>query len=177
MLGFSMPRIDRTCLATMNSPIRFLMERSVGDSVFRIAPEREREFTTALGNFDLIFINERPWKLCADPERREIFVSRGAVELVWCASLGHLVFYERLIQGKIIDKPIDPQSGPVVRDSLQLLRWSCNCQLTGNNLDDWPSNLHRPLERPTAGSYEEFADELCLVSWAFCCGTKASSGS
>jgi hypothetical protein len=75
------------------------MNKHVGDSVFKIAPERQKEFSTTLTDFDLIYSNERPWKFCADPKTREIFVSRGAVELIWCASLAHLLFYERLIQG------------------------------------------------------------------------------
>ncbi len=153
----------------MKSPIRYLMQKNLGDSVFRIAPEREAEFDTALTNFDLIYLNERPWKCYAKPETREIFVSRGAVELVWCASLAHLVFYERLIQGKRFDQrtEIDPQSDPLVRNALELLRWSLKCQFDGNNSDDWPSNLPRPLETTPQGSHEEFADELCLVSCAF----------
>lgn len=164
-----MPRIDRSCLATMKSPIRFLMNKHVGDSVFKIAPEREREFGTTLTNFDLIYCNERPWKFCANPKTREIFVSRGAIELIWCASLGHLLFYERLIQGKRFDKPtqIDPQSDPEVRDALALLRWSLNCQLTKDNSDDWPPHLPCPLETTSKESNENFADEMCLVSCAF----------
>ena len=153
----------------MKSPIRFLMDKNVGDSVFRIAPEREKEFSTTLTNFDLIYSNERPWKFCANPKTREVFASRGAVELIWCASMAHLLFYEKLIQGKRFDKPttIDPQSDPLVRNALELLRWALNCQLTGDNLDDWPSKMPKPVETPTQGSYEEYANELCLVSCAF----------
>jgi hypothetical protein len=164
-----MPRIDRSCVATMKSPIRFLMNKHVGDSVFKIAPEREKEFGTTLIKFGLIYSNERPWKFCADPKTREIFVSRGAVELIWCASLGHLLFYERLIQGKRFNKPtqIDPQSDPEVRDALALLRWSLNCQLAKDNSDDWPPHLPSPLETPPKESNENFADEMCLVSCAF----------
>jgi hypothetical protein len=164
-----MPRIDRTCLETIKSPIRFLMKKNLGDSVFRIAPEREAEFATVLTNFDLIYLNERPWVLYAKPKTREVFVSRGAVELAWCASLAHLLFYERFIQGKRLDQPtqIDPQSDPLVRNALELLGWSLHCQLTGDNSDDWPQDLPRPLETSTPGSYEEFADELCLVCCAF----------
>lgn len=164
-----MPRIDRSCVATMKSPIRFLMDKNVGDSVFRIAPEREKEFSTTLTNFDLIYFNERPWKFCANPKTREVFASRGAVELIWCASMAHLLFYERLIQGKRFDKPttIDPQSDPLVHNALELLRWALNCQFTGDNSDNWPSNTPKPVATPTQGSYEEYANELCLVSCAF----------
>jgi hypothetical protein len=165
----AMPRIDQRCVETMKSPIRFLMKKNLGDSIFKIAPEREKEFSTTLTDFVLIYSNERPWKFCADPKTRKIFVSRGAVELVWCASLAHLLFYERLFQGKRFDKPtiIDPQSDPVVRDAMELLRWSLNCQLSGNNNDDWPLHLPRPLETAPKASNEDFADELCLVSCAF----------
>ena len=76
----------------MKSPIRFLMKKHVGDSVFKIAPERENEFGATLTNFDLIFRNERPWKCCANPKTREIFMSRGVVELLWCGSLAHFSF-------------------------------------------------------------------------------------
>ena len=164
-----MPRIDRSCLETMKSPIRFLMKKHVGDSVFKIAPERETELSTTLTDFDLIYSNERPWKFYAVPQTRKIFVSRGSVELIWCASLAHLLFYERLIQGRRFDKPtqVDPQSDPIVRDALELLRWSLNCQLNGDNKDDWPLHLPGPLETVPKESNENFADELCLVSCAF----------
>jgi len=153
----------------MKSPIRFLMNKHVGDSVFKIAPEREGEFDTILTGFDLIYLKDRPWKCCADPKTREIFASRGTVELLWCASLAHVLFYEKLIQGKRFDRPteIDPKSNPLVRDAMELLRWALNCQLTGDKSDDWPSNLPCPQETPPKESDENVADELCLVSCAF----------
>ncbi|MGA3143155.1 MAG: phage exclusion protein Lit family protein [Verrucomicrobiota bacterium] len=165
----SMPRIDRSCVATMKSPIRFLINKHVGDSVFKIALEHEKEFGTTLSNFNLIYLGQRPWEFCVNPQTRKIYVSRGAIELIWCASLAHLLFYERLIQGKRFDKPtqIDPQSDPIVRDAMELLRWSLNCQLNGDNNDDWPLHLPRPIEVASKESNENFADELCLVSCAF----------
>ena len=101
----------------MQSPVRHLMANNLPNSIFTIAPERQAEFDTALNDFDLIFVSERRWKFCAYPERtpREIWVSRGAVELIWCASLAHFLFYTRMIQGKKFDRPteIDPHSDPL----------------------------------------------------------------
>lgn len=166
-----MRRIDRTCLATMQSPVRHLMANHLPNSVFSIAPERQAEFDTALNDFDLIFAPERRWKFCAYPERtpHEIWVSRGAVELIWCASLAHFLFYTRMIQRKTFDRPteIDPHSDPSVDKALRLLRWAIDCQLLNNEADDWATDLPCPLQSPVKGSDESVADELCLVTGAF----------
>jgi hypothetical protein len=143
----------------------------VPNSVFTIAPERQAEFDISLDDFDLIFVSERRWKFCAYPERTppEIWVSRGAVELMWCASLAHFLFYTRLIQGNRFDQPteIDPQADPGVRNSMQLLRWAIHCQLNHDEFDNWPPDLPRPLQVPPRESDENVADELCLVSCAY----------
>jgi hypothetical protein len=116
----------------MQSPIRHLMADNLATSVFTIAPERPAEFDTTLNNFDLIYVNQRRWKFCAYPERTpgEVWVSRGAVELIWCASLAHFLFYTRFIQRKRFDTPteIDPHSAPAVSNALHLLRWAIKCQ-------------------------------------------------
>lgn len=153
----------------MQSPIRHLMQDNLPVSVFTIAPERKTEFDVSLDNFDLIYTNEGRWKFCADPFSREIFVSRGAVELIWCASLAHFLFYTRLIQNKKFDRPveIDPHSDEGVSNALKLLAWAINCQLRNDNSDDWPANLPSPLKVPAKESDEHVADELCLVSCAF----------
>jgi len=166
-----MRRIDRTCLATMQSPVRHLMADHLATSVFTIAPEREAKFDTELNDFDLIYDPQRRWKFCAYPDRTppEVWVSRGAVELIWCASLAHFLFYTRLIQGKRFDKPaeIDPHSDFVASNALILLRWAITCQLDRNEADDWPVDLPRPLLGPLKESDENVADELCLVTCAF----------
>ena len=104
-----MRRIDRSCLAAMASPIRHLMETNVGNSIFTVAPERQAEFDKTLNNFDLIFKNQRLWECCADPapDKREIFLSRGAVELIWCSSLAHFRYCTRLIKGRRFNKPTE----------------------------------------------------------------------
>lgn len=153
----------------MRSPIRFLMMHNLGNSVFTIAPEREVEADRTLDNFDLIFTGQRRWEVYADPATREIFVSRGAVELIWCASLAHFLFYTRAVQGKRFDKPgeIDLRADARIRDALDLLHWSLECHLKGDESDNWPTNLPRPLESPIKESDENVADELCLVSCAY----------
>ena len=165
-----MRRIDRTCLATMQSPIRHLMADNLGNSVFNIAPERKSEFDISLDNFDLIYTNERRWKFCADadPSKRVVFVSRGAVELIWCSSLADFLLYTRLIQGKKLDRPteIDPHSDGGVSNALKLLRWAIICQLENDTADNWPPNLPIPQETPADGP-DNAANELCLVSCAF----------
>jgi len=141
------------------------------NSVFTIAPERQTEFDTALNDFDLIYVNQRRWKFCAYPERtpREVWVSRGAVELIWCSSLAHFLFYTRLIQGKKFTRPveIDPHSDPAVSKALILLRWAIDCQLKNDEGDNWPPDLPCPLQSPPKQSDENVADELCLVSCAY----------
>jgi hypothetical protein len=155
----------------MQSPIRHLMADNLATSVFTIAPERQAEFDTTLNNFDLIYAGQRRWQFCAYPERTpgEVWVSRGAVELIWCASLAHFLFYTRLIQGRRFDRPaeIDPHFDPAVSNALHLLRWAIKCQLENNEADDWPPNLPRPLQSPPRESDENVADELCLVSCAY----------
>jgi hypothetical protein len=144
------------------------MAEHLPNSIFTVAPERESEFDKSLDNFDLILSAGRPWRFCADPQRREIFVGRGAVELLWCASLAHFLFYSRLVGGRKIDRPteIDPRSEPAVRSALDLLKWAIDCQLTKNTADDWPYNLPTPQGAPPDGA-ENAANELCLVSSAF----------
>lgn len=164
-----MRRIDKSCLATMQSPVRHLMEVAVGNSLFQIAPERQREFAQILDNFDIVYTNERPWRCCADPSARKIFLSRGAVELLWCTARAHYLFYERFIQGKsfaVQSVEIDCASDPLVSESLVLLKWAINCQRDGNSADDWPPNLPIPLKTAPAGP-DNAANEICLVSCAF----------
>jgi Peptidase U49 len=163
-----MPRIDRSCLSAIKSPIRIIMAK-IADTVFTIAPERKSEFETGLGNFDLILVNQRAWKFCADPVRREIFVSRGAVELIWSASLAHFAFYTGVVQGKRFDQEteIDPKSDARVGTALSLLRWALLCQLSHQEADDWPNDLPRPLVNPAAESDENVADEICLATAAY----------
>jgi hypothetical protein len=155
----------------MQSPVRHLMADHLPNSIFTIAPERQAEFDTALNDFDLIFVSERRWKFCAYPERtpREIWISRGAVELIWGASLAHFLFYTRMIQRKKFDRPteIDPHSDPTVSNALLLLRWAIDCQLKNDEADNWPTSLPCPLQSPPRESDENVADELCLVTGAF----------
>jgi hypothetical protein len=155
----------------MQSPIRHLMMTNLPNSVFNIAPERQAQFGTSLDDFDLIYVSQRRWKFCCFPERTpcEIWVSRGAVELMWCASLAHFLFYSRMIKGRKFDQPtvIDPQSDSVVHDALRLLAWAINCQLKREEADDWPQGLPCPLQSPALESNENVADELCLVSCAY----------
>ena len=166
-----MRRIDRTCLEGMQSPIRHVMGDNLAASIFTIAPEREAEFDTALNNFDLIYTGQRRWKLCAYPKRtpREVWISRGAVELIWCASLAHFLFYTRFIQRKKFDQPteIDPHADPDVSKALYLLRWAIKCQKDEDESDDWPAGLPCPLQSPPKESDENVADELCLVTCAY----------
>ena len=154
----------------MNSPIRHLMEVNVGNSFFNIAPERQAEFDQVLNNFDLIFVNQRLWKCCADPEpdKREIFLSRGAVELIWCSSLAHFLYYTRLIKGRKFDKPteIDPHSDDKVEKSLNLVSWAIRCQPSETNppfllkpsdirnVQSFATLLSRPSDRLTTFLYQ-----------------------
>ncbi|MHB8521525.1 MAG: phage exclusion protein Lit family protein [Limisphaerales bacterium] len=155
----------------MQSPIRHLMADNLPNSVFTIAPERKAEFDTSLNDFDLIYVSQRRWKFCAYPERTpsEVWVSRGAVELIWCASLAHFLFYTRLIQRRKFDRPteIDPHSDPVVSKALLLLSWAIKCQLEHDEADNWPPGMPCPLQSPASESDENVADELCLVSCAY----------
>jgi hypothetical protein len=141
------------------------------NSVFAIAPERRGEFDTALNDFDLIYEPQRKWKFCAHPERTppEVRVSRGAVELIWCASLAHFLFYTRMIQRKKFHQPteIDPHSEPAVNNALLLLSWAIKCQKENDEADDWPTGLPCPLQSPPREADESVADELCLVSCAY----------
>jgi len=155
----------------MQSPIRHLMTDHLPNSVFTIAPERLAEADATLNDFDLIYASERRWKFCAYPQRtpREVWLSRGAVELIWSASLAHFLFYTRMIQGKKFDRPteIDPHSDARVDKALRLLGWAIKCQLERNEDDDWPQGLPSPLQSPPRESDENVANELCLVSCAY----------
>lgn len=152
----------------MASPIRHVMTH-VGDALFRVAPEREREFDTALNHFDLIYLPDRQWRLNANPKTREIFISRGVVELLWCASLAHYRFYTRTLVGKrfVAAGEIDLQADPQLRDAFALLRWSLHGQKTGDNADDWPTDLPQPSPGNPVESDENVASELALVAAGF----------
>lgn len=164
-----MPLIDKTCLAGMKSPVRHIMQEHLGNSIFTISPERSAEFAASLGDFRLIYNNERRWIFHADPIRKEISVSRGAIELVWCASLAHYLYYTKLFQGKKHDAEheIDIHKVPEVSDAFKLLRWAIVCQLNNNSNDDWPEGLPLPVPCPEKESNENVADELTLVACAF----------
>lgn len=161
-------RLDRSCLATMKSPIRHVMEHLSG-TPFSIAGERQAQFDTELGNFDLIYLPDRPWVFCAKPVTREIFVSRGAIELLWCSSLASFLFYTTAVAGRRFDAPgeIDLRSDPRLRAALDLLRWAMQCQNSGDLLDNWPPGLPQPLLNPTPLSDENVADELTLAAAGF----------
>lgn len=79
-----MRRIDRTRIATIQSPIRHLMTAHLETSIFTVAPERESSFDTQLNDFDLIYDSPRRWMLFARPDSAppELWISRGAVELI-----------------------------------------------------------------------------------------------
>ncbi len=142
------------------------MENHLQNSIFAVAPERNPDL---IDNYDLIYLGERKWELYAVPTDSTIFISRGAIELLWCSSLAHFLFYTRAVQGKRFDVAgeIDLRVDPRIRDSLDLLRWALKCHLGGDNADDWPRQLPRPLQAPTKESDENVADELCLVSSAY----------
>lgn len=161
-------RLDRSCLETMRSPIRSVM-RHVPYAPFRIAQERIREFETELGDFDLILEPCRKWRFCADPVKREVFVSRGAIELLWCSSLAHFSFYTRVVQGKKFDAvgEVDLRADPILSSHLSLLRWSLGAQMNHDEGDDWPEHLPRPDENATRVSDENVADELTLAACGF----------
>lgn len=143
--------------------------RHLSDAPFLIAPERSREFDTELGHFDLIYLPSRKWKFCADPATREVFVSRGAIELLWCSSLAHFSFYSRVVAGKRFDAAgeVDLRADPVLKAHLELLAWSIGCQLNKDERDDWPGHLPRPLPNPPRNSDENVADELTLAAGGF----------
>ena len=153
----------------MQSPIRFLMDAHLENSIVNIAPERKAELNSFLGGFSLIYSGKRKWGFSADSLKKEISVSRGSVELLWCASLSHFVYYEHFFQGKLYNQPtvIDPNSDPRVFNALKLLHWAINNQKIGNEDDDWPPILPCPQQSALKKSDENVADELCLVSCAF----------
>jgi hypothetical protein len=137
-------------------------------SLYTIAPERKQQWDTPRDDFDLIYRSDRPWEASANAKSREIFISRGTVELLWSASLAHHCFYTRLIAGRNFENgvTIDPQSDATVIKSLNLLKWALECQ-NGSLADDWPDDLPRPIENPVADSDESAADELCRAAAAF----------
>lgn len=144
------------------------MREKLSNSIFLIAPEREREFNRTLGDFDLAYKDKSEWIFAADPKKKTIFVSRGAVELIWCASLAHFLFYYHFIQGKSFHEPtqIDPHSHPDVDKALQLLNWALGNHFHAENQVEWPADLPAPVETPNPESNEAVADELCLVTCA-----------
>ena len=153
----------------MRSPIRHLMKGSLAGSVFAIAPERMAQFDSSVGEFTIVYTNDRKWRFCADPKTKTAFISRGSIELIWCASLAHFLFYTRIIQGRIISKPtlIDPNTDAPTKRALSLLLWAINCQLNGDASDNWLEDYPCPLKSPEKESDENVADELCLVTCAF----------
>jgi hypothetical protein len=140
-------------------------------SIFTIAPEREGEFDTSLNDYALIFSDDRKWKFCADPDpkARNIYVSRGAIELIWCASLAHYCFYKSALAGKEFKEAgeLNPNDDPKTCAALKLLRWALCVQLEDNTPSAWPKDWPRPLESPPLGSDENIADEICLVACAY----------
>jgi len=162
-------KIVAPCLKTMRSPVKHLMQTALPDSIFNIAPERIADEKEEFKKFTLFYTDHPEWSLWCDTNKRNLNISRGAVELIWCASLAHIIFYTECIMGKNFDHPtfIDFQSRPRTRDSLKLLGWAIDreCKKTGS--DTWPQGLPCPSACPVDQSDEHIANEMCLASCAF----------
>jgi hypothetical protein len=152
----------------MRSPIRHILVH-LDKTPFTIAPEREHEFDTKLNDFKLIVTPQRKWKFCADAPAREIYVSRGAVEVIWAASIANVSFYKHAVAGKRFDRPgvIALQADPKIAVPLNTLRWALGCQTSGNENDDWPTELAKPVQDPAHASDLHLADEFCLGTCGF----------
>ncbi len=104
-------------------------------------------------------------------------MSRGAVELIWCASLAHFLFFYRLIQGKDFTehREIDPHSDPDVDKALQLLHWALKNTLKPEEATEWPRRLptgsgRAPRSRLRSGlggilCASLLAELCCTMNW------------
>ena len=164
----AMRRRDISCLATMKSPIRHILA-CVDRTPFTIAPERAHEFDTELNDFSLILLPQRKWRFNCDAPTRQIWVSRGAVEIIWAASVANTVFYKHAVAGKQFDRPgeIDLQADPELSAPLNTLRWALGCQIRGDESDNWPEELVKPVLNPAYASDLHLADEFCLGTCGF----------
>ena len=159
---------DFSCLVTMRSPIRHILAH-LDQTPFTVAPEREHEFDTELNDFKLIVVPQRKWKFCAEAPKREIWVSRGAVEVIWAASIANVAFYKHAVAGKRFDRPgeIDLQADAKIAVPLNTLCWALRCQTSGDESDDWPEELMQPVQDPPHASDLHLADEFCRGTCGF----------
>jgi hypothetical protein len=122
----------------------------------------------AAGDLKLDITDESNWVFCIIRSERKISVSRGAAELLWCASYAYVELYTRIAQTRAVGGPLSLNLRDDARTAraARLLQWAFEIRVRATEAP-WPSDLPRPIEEPPKGSPENVADELALVAAAY----------
>ncbi len=152
----------------LTSPIKYVI-RFLPHALANIAPEKYNELITHYMPLRLVADDTHIWKCCVDTKNREIKISRGLIEMLWCASYAYYLFYSKHVVGMSFFEnrvAIDIQSDREVDQALQLLAWAYD-RSTGLRQDvEWPPESPAPSENMPLGSFEAVASELCLCAVA-----------
>ncbi len=150
-----------------SSPV-LALARNVAEAIVLIAPERV-EATRALINGLVLEIPNRTPALCRiEAGRKRIELTRKMLEHLWCCSYAYWILYSTHVAGKMFVTPttVDLTEDAKTKSAMQLLRWSLNDCLTGNDTQ-WPETLPRPTANPAHASDEHVANEIMLCAAAF----------
>lgn len=152
----------------MQSPICFVF-RHLHEALVNIAPERASQFDKEFAEFTLEYVDDQKWICNVDTEKKFIRISRMVMEVLWCISYAHVIFYVKIVQGRKVLTPqeIDLHNDPELSKALLLMSWALRAWLKPSASSDWPEDLPRPLDNPPNESWEHIANDCCLAAAAF----------
>jgi hypothetical protein len=152
-----------------SSKIDCLFQQSV-DSIVNIVPEKNEEVKKYIQDYQIKFvINDFPgFQFTANTKNQEISISRHSLEIIWVHSYYYWVVYQEARMAQLAGKRHlnlnDSESG---KKAIELMSWLDKYSQSKWTLG-WPDNLPQPSLSPKIFSDEHVANELMLVSVAFC---------
>lgn len=163
-----MRTINKDCLQEMTSPIKVVMDL-MERSVINIVPEKAIKFQSDFPDLHIQYFDSPKMIANSDSVSKTIRVSSKLIEVLWCSSYTHFLFYSKYLSGKLITSPsiVNLHEDRDMKGGCQLLTWVIGSALNPDNNDTWPPGLPRPRANPPKDSILIVADEICLCAMAF----------
>lgn len=152
----------------LTSPIKHVVKH-VPESIFKIAPERSSDVLCKYLPLSLAVPDIAEWECKINLIEHEIRISRGLIEMLWCAAYGYYVFYTKHVANMSFYRnrvAIDVTKDAEVDAGLKLLAWAYNNSLLDNPVDEWPAGAPEPSHELHSESFVSVANELCLCATA-----------
>ncbi|MGQ0699718.1 MAG: phage exclusion protein Lit family protein [Panacagrimonas sp.] len=152
----------------MHSPLRHFIP-VIAKSVERIAPELADSLPSAAGPLELRF-KQAPEFVCeASLAHREILITTGALELLWCGAFASIVLqreYEKSVASG--QTHFHCASSRNARNAINLFRW-CLEKTINKKVSNWPAGMPLPITNPKKRTDGHLANEifLCAIAWIF----------